>query len=208
MAKINLNAPINQSWATELQGLGRRNRERQAEVANRESEALAAIAALEEQYGGLTDAQKIDILNQYVETGEFTVADEPQDEDFSAVVDNAVVLPQEQPGFIGRRINEAGAVVDALQAGAYRDTAAVLSRMGRSQNPVFSGPARQLAQIPAMFSDQPVLPVEGNSADAVLARSEDALARGLKPYVVLPAGTCEKVMKCYLHSLSKAEYVV
>lgn len=183
MAKINLNAPINQAWATELQGLGRRNRERQAEVDNRERQALAAIAALEEQYGGLTDAQKIDILNQVVETGEFTVSDTPE-ADFSAVQDSAVVLPQqqEQPGFIGRRLNEAGAVVDALQAGAYRDSTAVLSRMGRSENPVFSGPARQIgAVVDALTS--PVLPQDGGiEVSEIINRfspSEEALAAGL-----------------------------
>lgn len=184
MAKINLNAPINQAWATELQTLGQRNRAREDLTNNRESQALAAIAALEEQGNVLSDAQKVDILNQYVSTGDFTLRDTPQ-EDFSGVTGGAVVLPQsaqEVPpqGFLGRSLANAGAVVDALQAGAYRDTAAVLSRMGRSENPVISGPARQLAQIPAMFSDQPVLPIEGNSAEAVLARSEDALARGLQ----------------------------
>lgn len=102
-------------------------------VENRESRALAAIAALEEQGNVLTDEQKLQILNQTVRTGNFTVADTPEN-DFSAVVGNAVVLPQEpEPGFVRRRMNEAGAVVDALQSGGYRDLAALASRYGRSR---------------------------------------------------------------------------
>ena len=92
MAKINLNAPINQAWATELQGLGSRNRERQAEVANRESQALAAIAAIEEEGNVLSDNQKASILNQYVRTGRFDIPADENTPDFSAVKDG-VVLP-------------------------------------------------------------------------------------------------------------------
>ena len=186
MAKINLNAPIKQSWASELQSLGRRNRDREELTSNRESQALAAIAALEDQGEVLSDAQKVDILNQYVSTGDFTLRDTPQ-EDFSGVTGGAVVIPQapaqqDTPGFIGRRLNEAGAVVDALQAGAYRDSAAVLSRMGRSASPVFSGPARQIgAVVDALTS--PVLPQDGGiEVSEIINRfspSEEALAAGL-----------------------------
>lgn len=154
-------------------------------VENRESRALAAIAALEEQGAALTDQQKLDILNQTVRTGNFTVADTPE-ADFSAVQDNAVVLPQTAPtedvGFFRGAMNNAGAVVDALQAGAYRDSAAVLGRMGRSENPVFSGPARQIgAVVDALTS--PVLPQDGGvEISEIINRftpSEQALAAGL-----------------------------
>ena len=71
----------------------------------------------------------------------------PAPQEDTKVEDAEDVIPpvQEEPSFLDRVTTNAGAVLDAAQAGGYRDLSAVINRMRVSDNPIVAGAVAPVA---------------------------------------------------------------
>lgn len=163
------------SWAVEVRQNYLRNKEQDENALAR---AQAAADQIKEAEGVvLPEAQIRDMARQYKETGDFSI-EVPKPADFSGVTSSAETFPtpQEPLGFWDSRVaglkqdlGQIGGVVDALQAGGYRDVAAIAERYGRSRQ----NSAENLREL-----GRPTAAYEQQSADFLLNTAVPYLRKG------------------------------